>query len=61
MQNHLTLLFQEPLIISASDDLDSSVMISSVREIHNPNRRGATMRMNTEAIDFVSIFVCILL
>lgn len=43
-----------PLILTSSNDMDSSVMISSVREFHNPNRRGATMRMNTEGLNFVS-------
>ena len=40
--------------MAASNDLDNSVMISSVREIRNPNRRGATMRMNSAAVKFVS-------
>ena len=52
---YCTCSLQAPLIITASNDLDSSVMIASVREFHNPNRRGATMRMNTEGVDFVSI------
>ena len=46
--------FQAPLIITASNDLDSSVMITSVRQFRNPNRRGATMRMNSDAVEFVS-------
>ena len=46
-----------PLIITASNDLDSSVMIASVRQFQNPNRRGATMRMNTEGLHFVSTHV----
>ena len=45
---------QTPIIMTASNDLDSSVMIASVKEFHNPNRRGATMRMNTEGVNFVS-------
>ena len=49
-----------PLIITASNDLDSSVMITSVRQFHNPNRRGATMRMNTEGLHFVSTHNCIM-
>jgi len=40
--------------MAASNDLDSSVMISSVQEFRNPNRRGATMRMNSDAVKFVS-------
>ena len=40
--------------MAASNDLDSSVMISSIRLIRNPNRRGATMRMNSDAVEFVS-------
>ena len=48
-----------PLIITVSNDLDSSVMIASVRQFHNPNRGGATMRMNTEGVDFVSNRNCI--
>ena len=47
---------QGPLnnILIASDNLDSSVMITSVRQFRNPNRRGATMRMNCDALEFVS-------
>ena len=51
----MIIYYQAPLIITASNDLDSSVMISSVREFHNPNRRGATLKMNTEGVQFVSI------
>ena len=45
--------------MSASNDLDSSVMVSSIQEFHNPNYFGATMKMNAEAIDYVrvSLFV----
>ena len=32
-------------------------MITSVRELRNPNRRGAAMRMNSDALEFVSNFV----
>ena len=38
----------------ASNNLDDSVMIASVRRFRNPNRRGATMRMNSDAVKFVS-------
>ena len=48
---------QRPLIMIASNNLDSSVMITSVRELRNPNRRGAAMRMNSDAVEFVSNFV----
>ena len=44
---------QRALMI-ASNNLDSSVMITSVRQFRNPNRRGATMRMNSDAVEFVS-------
>ena len=29
-------------------------MITRVRQFRNPNRRGATMRMNSDAVEFVS-------
>ena len=45
---------QTPIIMTASSDLDSSVMIASVKEFYNPHRRGATMRMNSEGVNFVS-------
>ena len=48
---------QRPLIMTASNNLDSSVMITSVRELRNPNRCGAAMRMNSDAVEFVSNFV----
>lgn len=54
---YICVSFQEPLIISASNDLDSSVMITSVKVLQNPNRRGATMRMNSEGVNFVSMLV----
>ena len=49
---------QRPLndIMTASNNLDSSVMITSVREFRNPNRRGAAIRMNSDALEFVSNF-----
>ena len=50
---------QRPLnqITIASNSLDSSVMITRVRQFRNPNRRGAAMRMNSDAVEFVSCFV----
>ena len=54
-------LFQTPIIMTASNDLNSSVMISSVKEFHNPNRRGATMKMNTDGVNFVSYTVLYIL
>ena len=48
------MFFQAPLVITASNDLDSSVMITSIRQFRNPNRCGATMRMNNDAVEFVS-------
>lgn len=52
----LLFLFQAPLTLTASNNLDSSVMIASVQEFHNPNRRGATMRMNTDGLNYVSSY-----
>ena len=43
-----------PIITAASDDMDNSVMITSVRNFQSRNRRGAVMRMNSEAVNFVS-------
>ena len=43
--------------MTASNNSDSSVMITSVREFRNPSRHGATMRMNSDALEFVSNFV----
>ena len=43
--------------MTASNSMDSSVMITTVRQFRNPNRRGATMRMNSDAVEFVSNFV----
>ena len=54
-------LFQTPIIMTASNDLNSSVMISSVKEFHNPNRRGATMKMNIDGVNFVSYTVLYIL
>ena len=49
---------QRPLnnILIASNNMDNSVMITRVRQFRNPNRRGATMRMNGDAVEFVSNF-----
>ena len=43
-----------PIIISASSDLDNSVMITGVNEFNSRRRRGATMRMNMEGVELVS-------
>ena len=48
---------QRSLIMTASNNLDSSVMIGSVREFRNPSRLGAAIRMNSDAVEFVSNFV----
>ena len=43
-----------PIITAASDDMDNSVMIASVRNFQSRTRRGAVMRMNSEGVRFVS-------
>ena len=43
-----------PIILTASNDLDNSVMITGVNEFNNRRRRGATMRMNKEGVELVS-------
>ena len=43
-----------PIITAASDDMDNSVMIASVRNFQSRHRRGAVMRMNSEGVRFVS-------
>ena len=43
--------------MATSNNLDSSVIITNVREFHNPNRCGAAMTMNSDAVEFVSNFV----
>ena len=41
----------------ASSDFDNSVMITGVNEFNNGRRRGATMRMNMEGVELVSVRV----
>ena len=41
-------------IMIASNSIHSSVMFKSVRQFRNPNHRGATMKMNSDALEFVS-------
>lgn len=43
-----------PIIITASDDMNNSVMITGVRNFQNRNRRGAVMKMNNDGVKFVS-------
>ncbi|XP_065911323.1 uncharacterized protein [Dysidea avara] len=39
-----------PVIVTASNDMNNSVMITGIREFQNRNRRGATMRMNHDGV-----------
>jgi len=50
----VTLLhLQMPVIVTASNNMNDSVMITGIREFQNRNRRGATMRMNSDGVRLV--------
>jgi len=42
-----------PAIASATNDIDSSVMIDDVKEFHSPNFHGAIVKMNHDGVDMV--------
>jgi len=44
-----------PVIIAASNDIDNSMMVAGVNEFGNHQRHGAVMRMNSDALKFVSL------
>ena len=46
-----------PIITAATDDLDNSMMITGINEFQNLHHRGAIMRMNSDAVNFVSCYV----
>ena len=44
-----------PVIIAASNNIDNSMMVAGVNELGNHQRHGAVMRMNSDALKFVSL------
>ncbi|XP_065895289.1 uncharacterized protein [Dysidea avara] len=42
-----------PIITAATDDLDNSMMITGINEFQNLHHRGAIMRMNSDAVNFM--------
>ena len=42
-----------PPIASATDDVDSSVMIDGVEEFHSSHLHGAVVKMNHDGVDMV--------
>jgi len=51
----VALNLQMPVIVTASNDMNNSVMITGIREFRNRNRRGATMRMNRDGVRLVRV------
>jgi len=51
----LSLHLQMPVIVTSSNDMNNSVMITGIREFQNRNRRGATMRMNSDGVKLVCV------
>ena len=42
-----------PAIVSATNDIDSSVMIDDVEEFHSSHFHGAVVKMNHDGVDMV--------